>query len=192
MVADEDGLRLRHGAGPGLAASYTDRVDGLVIGPAAGSCGTSAFRRERVIVSDIASDPLWADYQDLARAHGLRACWSTPILNASGKVLGTFGMYRRYPSEPQPGDLELVDRATRLVGIAIQRERQAVELRQSEERFRRTFADAAIGMAVTSPEGRYLAVNRACCETLEYTEAELLARDTDSITHPEDRASSRA
>ena len=192
MVTDEDGVRLRHGAGPGLAASYTDSIDGLAIGPAAGSCGTAAFRRERVIVSDIASDPLWADYQDLAREHGLRACWSMPILNASGKVLGTFGMYRRYPSEPQPDDLDLVDRATRLVGIAIQRERQAVELRQSEERFRRTFADAAIGMAITSSEGRYLAVNRACCETLEYTEAELLARDTESVTHPEDCASTRA
>lgn len=187
MVTDEEGLRLRHGAAPRLPSSYTDAIDGLLIGPAAGSCGTAAFRRERVIVSDIANDPLWTGYQDLARDHDLGACWSTPIMNASGTVLGTFGMYRRYPSEPRSSDLELVDRATRLVGIAIQRERQALELRQSEERFRRTFADVAIGMVILSPDGRYLAVNRACCETLEYTEAELLAMDSSTITHPDDR-----
>lgn len=190
MVADDDGLRLRHGAAPKLPSSYTTAVDGLVIGPTAGSCGTAAFLRRQVIVSDIANDPLWAEYQGLALTHDLGACWSMPIMNASGAVLGTFGMYRRYPSEPQPGDLELVSRATRLVGIAMQRERQAMELRQSEERFRRTFADAAIGMAIMSPDGRFLAVNRACCDTLEYTEAELLARNSGSVTHPEDRASS--
>src|SRR2546427_5072143 len=89
LLLDDDGIHLRHGAAPSLPAAYNRAIDGLAIGPAVGSCGTAAFRGEPVIVDDIASDPLWADFRDLAESHGLRACWSTPVLAASGRVLGT-------------------------------------------------------------------------------------------------------
>ena len=85
-----DGNSLRHGAAPSLPDEYNRAIDGATIGPAAGSCGTAAFTKSTVIVSDIALDPLWADYKDLALSHGLQACWSTPILCPSGEVLGTF------------------------------------------------------------------------------------------------------
>src|SRR5690606_30203855 len=75
MVMEEDGLHLRHGAAPGLPSSYTRAIDGLRIGPSVGSCGTAAFLGKRVIVDDIATDPLWADFQDIALGHNLRACW---------------------------------------------------------------------------------------------------------------------
>jgi len=87
LLLDPDGNRLWHGAAPSLPKSYTEAIDGASIGPAAGSCGTAAYRKAPVIVSDIAQDPLWADYRDLALPHGLRACWSTPVLALDGRVL---------------------------------------------------------------------------------------------------------
>jgi len=86
LLLDPKTNHLRHGAAPSLPASYTEAIDGAAIGPSAGSCGTAAYRAEPVIVSDIANDPLWADYRDLALAHGLRACWSTPILSSLSRA----------------------------------------------------------------------------------------------------------
>src|SRR5258706_1951322 len=90
LLLDPNTNRLRHGAAPSLPVAYADAIDGIAIGPSVGSCGTAAYRAERVTVCDIAADPLWADYRDLALAHGLRACWSAPILSSEGRVLGTF------------------------------------------------------------------------------------------------------
>src|SRR5262245_22201971 len=84
LLLDDDGQTLRHGAAPGLPAAYSAAIDGAKIGPQAGSCGTALYRREMVIVEDIQSDPLWAPYRHLAAPHGLRACWSTPIVGSSG------------------------------------------------------------------------------------------------------------
>ena len=96
---------------------------GIAIGPSVGSCGTAAYRREPVYVSDIASDPLWAPYAELALSHGLRACWSSPILSSTAEALGTFAMYYRQPRRPTPNDLRIVDIVTRTVAIAIEQSR---------------------------------------------------------------------
>src|SRR5882762_8796452 len=100
LLMDPNGKQLRHGAAPNLSKTYTEAIDGAFIGPAVGSCGTAAHRAEQVIVTDIAADPLWADFRDLALAHSLRACWSTPIFSSEGKVIGTFAMYYREPRSP--------------------------------------------------------------------------------------------
>ena len=89
LILDADGVHVRHAAAPRLPDGFTRAVDGASIGPSAGSCGTAAYRREPVIVDDIASDPLWADYRDLALPYDLRACWSTPIFDRKWQVLGT-------------------------------------------------------------------------------------------------------
>jgi PAS domain S-box-containing protein len=123
LLLDPDGSRLWHGAAPSLPKRYTDAIDGSVIGPAAGSCGTAAYRKVPVIVSDIAQDPLWADYRDLALAHGLRACWSTPVLASDGRVLGTFAIYSRDPRSPTPQQHNLLEQVTNLASIAIERKR---------------------------------------------------------------------
>ena len=127
LLLDPDGTRLWHGAAPSLPKSYIDAIDGSAIGPAAGSCGTAAFRKERVIVSDIAQDPLWADYRDLALPHGLRACWSTPVLASDGRVLGTFAIYSREPSRPTPPQQSIIEQITDLASIAIERKRAEEE-----------------------------------------------------------------
>ena len=132
LSLDSDGHRLWHGAAPSLPASYTAAIDGGFIGPCAGSCGTAAYRREPVIVSDILKDPLWADYRELASTHGLRACWSTPIFSSAGRVLGTFAIYSHEPCSPSPQQQTMIEQFTHLASIAIERARAFDALRRSE------------------------------------------------------------
>jgi PAS domain S-box-containing protein len=136
VLLDPDGVTLRTAAAPSLPAAYSRAVDGLKAGPSTGSCGTAIFRRAPVIVSDIANDPLWASVRHLALPHGLRACWSTPIASRDGTILGTFAVYYREPQDPDPPHIQLVERATRLAAIAIERNRDKTELRAAEDRFR--------------------------------------------------------
>jgi diguanylate cyclase (GGDEF)-like protein len=122
LLLDEDGLHLHHGAGPSLPPAYLEAIDGVAIGAAVGSCGTAAYRREHVIVEDIETDTLWApDYKQLASAHGLRSCWSWPVMSHGGAVLGTFALYKRVPGPPSTTESETVGLATHLAGIAIER-----------------------------------------------------------------------
>src|SRR3984957_5529036 len=136
LLLDADGTTLRQGAAPSLPAEYSRLVDGVQIGPCAGSCGTAAFRKQPVIVSDIATDPLWESCRQLALPHGLRACWSTPIASQDGRVLGTFAVYYREPRTPDAEHVQLVAHATHLAGIAIEHDRAKAELRAAEARYR--------------------------------------------------------
>lgn len=112
---------LHHGAAPSLPDAYNQAIDGIAIGPEVGSCGTAAFHDNTVIVYDIANDRLWAEYKDLALAHGLRACWSTPIHGSDGRVLGTFANYYKVVRDPSPVDRRLTDMITRTAAMAIER-----------------------------------------------------------------------
>jgi diguanylate cyclase (GGDEF)-like protein/PAS domain S-box-containing protein len=123
LLLDDEGARLRHGAAPSLAESYIKAIDGVPIGPKVGSCGTAAHRRESVIVADIATDPLWEDFRELAAEQGLRSCWSTPIFSHQGLVLGTFAMYSGAVRVPTENEADLIEVATRIAGIAIERKR---------------------------------------------------------------------
>ena len=136
LLLDNDGKHLRHGAAPSLPAVYTAAIDGVAIGPTVGSCGTAAFRGEPVIVTDIAEDPLWRDFRESALAHGLRACWSTPMRDAAGTVLGTFALYHLEPRGPTTAERDLVAVATHLASIAVEGRRREEARQASEERFR--------------------------------------------------------
>ena len=131
LLFDPSANCLRHGSAPSLPAPYIEAIDGIVIGPSVGSCGTAAYRRRPVVVSDIAADPLWADFRDLALGHGLRACWSTPILSSEGKVLGTFAIYYREPRTPTPHEHTIIEQITHLASIAVEREQAEAALRQA-------------------------------------------------------------
>jgi len=133
LLLDDDGVTLRHGAAPNLPEAYCRLIDGERIGPAAGSCGTAVYRRERVIVRDIATDPLWANYREVAKPFGLAACWSTPIVDANGRILGTFAMYYDERREPTADDIALTETATLLSANIITRARAATALRARTE-----------------------------------------------------------
>jgi PAS domain S-box-containing protein len=132
LLLDSDGQHVRHGAAPSLPKSYVDAIDGLSIGPYAGSCGTAMYRKEPVVVTDILQDPLWEQYRNVAEPHGLRSCWSTPILAHSGKVLGSFAMYYREPRTPSPAETRALEMATHIAGIAIERKLTHERLERSE------------------------------------------------------------
>src|SRR6266404_9065611 len=139
LLLDEDGQHVRHGAAPSLPESYTKAIDGLCIGPKAGSCGTAMYRGQPVVVTDILRDPLWEAYRGLVEPHGFRACWSTPILAHSGKVLGSFAMYYREPRSPSPAETRALEMATHLAGIAIERKLA----REERERLRQAQGELA-------------------------------------------------
>jgi diguanylate cyclase (GGDEF)-like protein/PAS domain S-box-containing protein len=174
LLLERDGVHLRHGAAPSLPASYCEAIDGTPIGPSVGSCGTAAYRRERVCVNDIATDPLWSDFSELALASGLRACWSTPIFATDGSVLGTFALYYREPRGLADGDAELVELATHVAGIAIERARSEEDARQSEARYRDLFENASEPIASVKMDETIIEVNRAFERVLGYTRAELI------------------
>jgi GAF domain-containing protein len=130
---NRDGKHVRHGAAPNLPAAYIKAVDGAPIGPRNGSCGTAMFTRRPVVVTDVMTDPLWADYRELAKICGLCACWSTPILSAQGDVLGSFAMYRQQNRGLRPEETRLTQIATHIAGIAIEAT-TAGNLREREAR----------------------------------------------------------
>src|SRR6266702_40891 len=135
LLLNPDGVHLDSVAGPSLPKEWTQQMETLPIGPCAGSCGTAAYRGSQVIVSDIATDALWnvPEHRAAALKHGLRASWSNPVLSSKGKVLGTFCMYYREQRTPTSQDLELIELATHLVRVAIERDRAEEALRASEQ-----------------------------------------------------------
>jgi hypothetical protein len=138
LLLDRHCERLWHGAAPNLPPSYCEAIDGSEIGPNAGSCGTAAYRGCPVYVADIESDPLWTDYRHLALAHGLRACWSTPIRDTDGKVIGTFAIYRRTIGSPTAAEIESISMITDHVAEAIlwARDAHGIEQDTSNEPYR--------------------------------------------------------
>jgi diguanylate cyclase (GGDEF)-like protein len=120
LLLDSEGKHLHNGAAPSLPDFYNEAVDGIEIGEAVGSCGSAAYTRKRVVVSDIQTHPYWAKYRELASKAGLAACWSEPFFSSSGKLLGTFAIYHKEPSEPTPLHLKLIGQASNLASIAVE------------------------------------------------------------------------
>lgn len=185
-LLDRDGVHLRHGAAPSLPDAYNQAIDGIAIGPAVGSCGTAAHRREPVVVTDISTDPLWDDFRDVALRHGLHACWSTPIHGSDGRVLGTFALYHREPVAPSPQERELVAVLTYLASIAIERRRHEEERGSLLERERAARAEVetmlgqiADAVMVIDTTGRTTYLNQAAKTLL----------GTDSVGVPPERRS---
>jgi len=141
FLLSEDGVHLKCAAAPSLPEAYRNAIDRLDIGPTVASCGTAAYLRQTVFVSDIASDPKWANLKDLALANGVRAAWSSPIMSHNGKILGTFDMHCDEVRHPGHGEIQLIDCASRIAGIAIESQRShdavqsaLVEIKSSENR----------------------------------------------------------
>jgi len=182
LLLSQDGQHLRHGAAPSLPESYTRAIDGMAIGPRAGSCGTATYLRQQVIVGDIATNPLWEEFRELAMNHSLQACWSDPIISDEGHVLGTFAIYYRTPREPVPADLDLMHRMTNFARLAIERKRADELVREMSL----ALTQAMPGISRIRSDGRYKEVNGSYAAMLGYEPAELVDRSWEPTVHPED------
>src|SRR5882672_1536238 len=140
FLLDEDGLHLRYGVAANLPQAYQAATDGVCIGPNVGSCGAAAYLRQPVFIPDMLSHPNWEGFRDVVLQSGLRAAWSTPILSHDGKVLGTFCMYYREVRQPSPGEIQLIDYASRIAGIAVERDRSQSALTLAFEKIRKSEA----------------------------------------------------
>ncbi len=190
LLLDEQRRHLRVGAAPDLPDAFNAAIDGVAIGAGVGSCGTAAATGLTVIAADIASDPNWAAYRELAASHGLRACWSLPLHAGDGRVLGTFAMYFRAPRAPRDDELADLRRGADLTGLVLERKINLRRLRASEQRF--ALALTAAGVGVWSYQ---LATQAIYCSPLL---KQLLGYGDDQLqpslagwierTHPEDRA----
>ena len=187
LLLDANGIHLRHGAAPRLPNSYIEAIDGVAIGPTGGSCITAAYRSAPVVVSDIAVDPLWADYRHLPLAHGLRACWSAPIISSEGKVLGTFAMYYREPRSPSPQDLYVLEQIASLAAISIKHQRAEEKLRQDEMELRRIVDAVPQAINVMDPNGKVLYANKGVLDYTGLSIEDVKAEDFRArIFHPDD------
>jgi len=191
LLLDADGVTLRHGAAPSLPQEYSQAIDGMKIGPCAGSCGTALYRKQPVVASDLATDPLWADYRQLALPHGLRACWSSPIPAQDGSMLGTFAIYYREPRTPDAQHLQLIAHTTHLVALAIERDRDKTQLRAAEDRYR-TLVErlpAITYIAELGADGPWHYVSPQIESILGFSPAEFLSDPSNWLNHihPEDR-----
>ena len=167
FLLDEDGLHLRYGGAANLPEAYRAATDGVCIGPNVGSCGAAAYLRQPVFVSNILSHPNWASLRSVVLQSGLRAAWSTPIISQDGKVLGTFCMYYREVRHPGTDDIQLIDYASQIAGIAIERERSRSTLTTAFEKIKQSEAELrTIIDANTSAHPRYWGRRRiAVCES---------------------------
>jgi formate hydrogenlyase transcriptional activator len=193
FLLDDDGLHLRYGVAADLPQAYRAATDGVCIGPDVGSCGAAAYLGKPVFVSDMVSHPNWANFRSVVLQSGLRAAWSTPILSQDGKVLGTFCMYYREVRHPGTDDIQLIEYASRIAAIAIERERSRValtmafdEIKKSEAELR-TIIDAIPQLIVAiGADGEFLYANQAIQEYTGLTKEEVRSEGFREIFHPED------
>ena len=141
----DDNNKLRFGAAPSLPYFYTQAINGLEIGESMGSCGTAAYHSECCIVEDIQQHPFWADFRDLAQQAGVQSCWSQPIKNNQGKVLGTFAIYHAQPAKPSAADIELIESYASLTQLSIEQSRADMALIESERRLHFVLKGSGLG-----------------------------------------------
>ncbi|HEX2691743.1 MAG TPA: ATP-binding protein [Kofleriaceae bacterium] len=182
-LMEPDGRRLRCVSSPGLPPTFVAQIDGAEVGACAGSCGTAAFRREPVFVSDVLTDLLWTKYREIVRNYELRACWSTPILSrrrpGRAEVLGTFAVYFRTQRAPEPCHRNVLAHAEYLACIAIEADYAARELRESDARLRMFVDQATDGFFVhDGVTGAVVEVNEQACMSLGYSREELIGSAT--------------
>ena len=193
MLMDADGMRLWPAAAPRLPQGWIEAITPLEIGPSLGSCGSAAALKRRVIVSDIATDPLWVERRDLALSYGLRAAWSQPLLSANMLVLGTFGMYYAEPRTPSASDLQLIEGAAHVALIAIQCDRSQTalqqayqEIKQSEARLRKIIDTIPTLAWCSLPDGTGEFWNRRWHDYTGLTAEAVRGWGWQDAIHPED------
>jgi formate hydrogenlyase transcriptional activator len=199
MLMDPDGQRLWPLAAPRVPSDWTQAISPLLIGQNMGSCGTAAFRKERVIISDVATDPLMSGLGDgqsreVALARGLRAAWSQPLMSKDDEVLGTFGLFHSTSRSPRNRELQLIEDAGHIAVIAIEGERSQaalktayLELKASEQELRDIVDAIPQTINVLRPDGTPLYANRSLLEYTGFRMQDVMAPDfLNRFFHPDD------
>src|SRR6266550_678588 len=193
LVLSADGVHVKHGAAPSLPDAYVKAVNGAPIGPRNGSCGTAMFLKRPVVVTDVMTDPLWANYRHLAEICGLRACWSSPIFSHQGDVIGSFAMYRQEQRGPNAEEAYLTQIATHIAGIAIERQRVQETLRERDARINLAAESADLAFWVIYPEQNTAWMSDKGRKIYGFDSKLPLTRDLIcSRVHPDERAALHA
>jgi len=194
VLVDPIGNRLQHGAAPSLPLSYNESIHGRPVNLFSGPCAMAASLKEQVIAADVASDTRWDTYEwrALAMAHGLLACWSTPILSSDDTVLGAFAIYSREPGSPSAYHQHLIGQITHLATVAIEHKYREEKLRQDERELRRITDAIDQRIAVHGPDGKMLYANRVMLEYSGLSIEDIMADDFRArLVHPDDLERSR-
>lgn len=173
LLLDHDGQHLTLGAAPSLPDFYNNAINGTKIGEGVGSCGTAAFTKKRVIVKDIQTHPYWVPYKALAAKANLAACWSEPVINHKGNVLGTFAIYHRTPTTPELFNLVIIESVIQLTALVIER-------KQAEEKLQllsRIYEQTHEGLIITNTNGIIVDVNPMFCKITGYSRDEVIGEN---------------
>lgn len=185
LLLDPDGQHLRHSAAPHLPSDFCDAIDGITIGPCAGSCGTAAFLGKPVLVEDIANDPLCENYKELALQHDLQACWSIPIMDEGNRVLGTFAFYSDQARAPLERELASIKRGAHLASLILARHLAQHALIASEIRYR-NLVEWMPEAILVHRDGVIIYCNPAAAKLFAAkTHEELLGKSVLDLIHPE-------
>jgi signal transduction histidine kinase/CheY-like chemotaxis protein len=190
LLMDEDRRHLRAGSSGSLPAEYIRAVDGLEIGPEVGACGSAAYRNNTVIVEDIATDHRFDGPREFIMSFGLRACWSVPVRDSRGDVLGTFAMYHRWPAKPRDNALRLVEAGAQLVGNALERLRAERALRDGSQRLALAEKSASFGIWILDISTRVLKVSEGLARLLALPDGatQMTLEQWQQRVHPDDRS----
>jgi PAS domain S-box-containing protein len=140
LKLDTEGKKLSHLSAPSLPDEYTSAIDGIEIGPTVGSCGSAAYLKKQVIVSDIENHPNWQLYKDLALPLGLRSCWSFPVITSGGKVMAAFGIYHKIIKEPTANEIKALERVSTILQLLLENSKNKEDIEVSNERYKYTIA----------------------------------------------------
>jgi len=177
LLLDSTDKYLVTGASPSLPDFFTVKLNGLEIGIGAGSCGTAAFTGQRVIVEDLKVHPYWEDFRQVTEKAGLGACWSEPLHSASGKVLGTLGVYHHQAHKPEEDEIRLIEQAVRLAEIALGRSHAEKALKENEKLLSDILENVSAYIYMKDSQGRYLFANRLLRERFAAPMEEIIGYD---------------
>ncbi len=180
LMLDLSGRHLLTGAAPSLPEHYNQAIHGAEIGLGAGSCGTAAFLGERVVVADVMTHPYWVNFRALAESAELRSCWSQPIKNGKGQVIGTFAIYHREPLEPAADEIALIEDVATLAGLAIEQSRAQEALQLASL----VYQGSSEAMMITSADAQILTINPAFTRVTGYTAEEVLGQSAQILQSP--------
>jgi len=184
LLLDNEKETLHKLAASNLPKGFSNGIEGVTIGPTVGSCGTAAFFKKEIIVTDIENDPLWEDYKELALEHKLKACWAIPIFSSDHQVLGIFAIYSDHTRNWEDVKKGLVLAVSKLMGIAIEQHLAEKSLKENEERFRLAMLATHDGFYDFDPASKTGWYNQTYIDLFEPTDKKTWWEDN---IHPSDK-----